>query len=707
MIRLLFTLLFSVSFLSLFGQSQFFERPLDPERLSLGNDVIPTGADEYLFSNLFFPGGSAILNAGQLNLTRLTPSGDIVWSNDLVFPDPLRDGALANWKDQSAYLFGGFYFESDVLPFAVLSRLNQDGTLLWSKSFALDSSIYWANEARVDVLALEDGNALLGAGPRNHFSDENTNDLSLLKVDPFGDLLWGKNYCISCQSDADLTFGNVVATPDSGFVVCGGIQYIDSLGVDKDVFLMKVDSVGEVLWSKSYNITDSLSLLSQSTGFAAAILPNGNIAIVGESERTDITDNIVDGLILQTDSAGVVLNGLLVNLEIPFSNLYLRHLAGIDSSTVVIPGHSVLDSFPVIENNFLFQIQLNDGGIDWQTQFVQESNPGFQTFSSGFSPLPSGYALLPNYSEGLNEHYPYLIVADQTGRTGCHDTIDLVVNPVLATETTDLTPVLDSLAEGSDYTPTLTPFEEYTMDVPVLSLGNSEFFCDPTTLPLDATVEGAESYLWNTGAITPQILAEVPGTYFVEDTSNLQCWILRDTISFNILPPPQVGVAADTTGFCDTGEATLIANVIGATSVFWSTGETSNTITVTEAGEYTIQAENMCGTTIQSFTLVVPNCTGDPEDCRVEIPNAFTPDNDGINDEFRPLSNCEVYEEYYLRIYSRWGQLIFESTNPNTGWNGRYKSKNMVSDLYGWILEYKFPNDEEVRLEKGEVTLLR
>jgi gliding motility-associated-like protein len=298
-------------------------------------------------------------------------------------------------------------------------------------------------------------------------------------------------------------------------------------------------------------------------------------------------------------------------------------------------------------------------------------------------------------------------VADIDGRTACQEPIELAVQTGLMIEATDFAAEINDLNDKEPAEPTVAPFDEYLIDVPVLDIGPSDFFCEPTTVPLDATVPGAESYQWNTGATTAEILAEVPGIYFVEDTSHMECWILRDTAVFNILPPPVVTIGADTTGFCETGIATLSAIAVGAESLFWSTGATSSTITVSEAGAYTVQAQNMCGTVIQSFTLVLPDCDGPQGECRLEIPNVFTPDGDGVNDRFRPLSNCEVYDEYSLRIYSRWGELVFTSTSSTEAWDGSYQNKPMASDLFAWILEYRFPGQEEADLKKGEVTLIR
>ena len=708
MLRLFTTLAHLLFAKGLYSQSQFFTRPLDPGRISPGNEVISTGPDEYLFSSFYFPGGIS-LNGGQINLTRLTPAGQIIWSNDYEYPRPLVAGALENWAGYQSYLFGGLFFDPDTLPAASLTRLSQDGTVLWSKSYGLDSSFYWINNGKVDIVALPDGNALLGAGASSFTIDANANDLSLLKVDLLGDLLWGKTYCFSCESDVNLTFGNVVPTADSGYVVSGSIRYPDLPNLSQDVFLMKVDTAGVMQWARSYHLPDTASLLSGASGFEAAVLSNGHIAITGAYDFFPTVTNLKDGLILEVDAAGNPVRGMRVNLNFSKHNIYLNHLVALDSNTLVIPGSSVQDTIPSAGEayNFLFQIRLDDGGIDWQANYFTEIVEGFGTFSNGFSPLPAGYAYLANYAEGFDAYYPYLIVADAEGRTGCQEAIELQVGSVPVIEVFDYLAEEKALDQTDDFEPLADPFDQYDIDVPVLDLGPSELICEPGTKLLDATVQGAESYAWNNGAITPQILAETPGTYFVEDTSFLQCWILRDTVSFNILPPPFVSLAADTTGYCETGQATLVAGVVGADSLFWSTGETTSTIVVTQEGAYSIQAFNKCGTTIESINLVLPDCSGDPEDCRVEMPNAFSPDNDGLNDLFKPLSNCQRYEEYAFRIYSRWGQLVFESSDPLQGWDGRFEQEPMASDLYAWILEYRFPNDETARLEKGEVTLLR
>ncbi|MEZ4940251.1 MAG: PKD domain-containing protein [Saprospiraceae bacterium] len=95
---------------------------------------------------------------------------------------------------------------------------------------------------------------------------------------------------------------------------------------------------------------------------------------------------------------------------------------------------------------------------------------------------------------------------------------------------------------------------------------------------------------------------------------------------------------------------------------------------------------------------------------KVYAPNAFTPDNDGNNDVFYLLADGdeELVEVLTLRIYSRWGQLVYEGTGPlpSTGWDGRVDGKNAPSDVYVWVAEVQFITGKK-EIHKGDLTLLR
>ena len=678
---------------------------MDPGRISLGLDVLSPDRDEYLFSNLLPTIG--LIPGGNINLTRLRPSGDIVWSKDYLFESQVTHGNLTPWPERQAYLLSGLSHEPDTAAVGYLVKVQDiSGVPLWSKKIPLDGAIYLANGGESEALVAPGGKLVMGMGASSFTQTFSENNLCMVALDTAGNFSWGNNYCFSCLGPYDATMGNFIPVSDGGYLFCGSLQYPGLTGPGRDILLMKVDSVGLLQWAKGYDLSDSTNFFMD-MGAQVAELPNGHFAVVGQTINVLGGPNL--GVVMETDSAGLFVRARHVSLPPDAQQVLLKHLAPVDSDRIVVQATSIGPGIipPYTENNLLFQVSLGSGQVDWQYNYFTEILSDGSSPFDGFSPLPGGYAMVPNFVQIPTDVYSWLIVTDLDGRTACQTPVSLLVEADSLVEVTDYFPEIKSLQGVADFPVTAEDFEDYTIDIPILDLGNSEFFCEPTFKTLDATVPGAESYLWSTEATTPVIVAEVPGTYFVEDTSHAECWILRDTISFQILPPPNVGIGVDTTGFCESGIITLIAGAIGAETLTWSTGETSGAIQVTAAGTYSLTGVNMCGTTTATLTLTLPDCTGQPADCRIEFPNAFTPDGDGLNDKYKPLSDCEIYAEYRFRIYSRWGQLVYESTDPSTGWDGNYEDKPMPSDLFAWILEYRFPNEEEPTLEKGEVTLLR
>ncbi|MFN0034165.1 MAG: T9SS type B sorting domain-containing protein [Saprospiraceae bacterium] len=118
-------------------------------------------------------------------------------------------------------------------------------------------------------------------------------------------------------------------------------------------------------------------------------------------------------------------------------------------------------------------------------------------------------------------------------------------------------------------------------------------------------------------------------------------------------------------------------------------------IVVTRKGEF-----NGCDNEVSKEVTI-----GAKEDV---FPNAFTPNGDGSNDVFRPVFPCEVVFSN-LKVFSRWGELVFETDDPLAGWDGRIQDLDAPSDVYAWRVEYEAIRvGERLRfLEKGGVTLLR
>jgi len=97
---------------------------------------------------------------------------------------------------------------------------------------------------------------------------------------------------------------------------------------------------------------------------------------------------------------------------------------------------------------------------------------------------------------------------------------------------------------------------------------------------------------------------------------------------------------------------------------------------------------------------VIKSCAGD-----IWVPNAFTPNGDEVNDEFRVRSSGMI-NLIHFRVFDRWGNQVFETENINEGWNGKYKDELVNPNVYVWYVRASCPNGEVVDL-KGNVTAIR
>ncbi|RYY42548.1 MAG: gliding motility-associated C-terminal domain-containing protein, partial [Chitinophagaceae bacterium] len=87
------------------------------------------------------------------------------------------------------------------------------------------------------------------------------------------------------------------------------------------------------------------------------------------------------------------------------------------------------------------------------------------------------------------------------------------------------------------------------------------------------------------------------------------------------------------------------------------------------------------------------------------VPTAFSPDGDGINDVFRPIV-LGMKSLNSFKVYNRWGQLVFSTTQVNNGWDGRFKGAPQSAGSFVWEAEGVTYLDRKVK-KKGSVILIR
>jgi gliding motility-associated-like protein len=145
----------------------------------------------------------------------------------------------------------------------------------------------------------------------------------------------------------------------------------------------------------------------------------------------------------------------------------------------------------------------------------------------------------------------------------------------------------------------------------------------------------------------------------------------------------------------------------GATRYQWSFGDGATSTEVDPVHQYATTGINtVCLIATNQFGCVDTLCQ--PVQSIVvsalDVPNAFTPNGDGRNDRVYVRGFGIVKMNF--RIYNRWGQLVFQSTDQTIGWDGYYKGRLQPMDAYGYVVDVEFNNGER-STKKGDITLLR
>ncbi len=236
------------------------------------------------------------------------------------------------------------------------------------------------------------------------------------------------------------------------------------------------------------------------------------------------------------------------------------------------------------------------------------------------------------------------------------------------------------------------------------------YFCEESTIYLYAPP--ADEYLWSTGSSAEFIEITESGFYWLEATS--PCEILKDTIELiKVENNLTVNLGEDQT--ISQGESLLLSYETNASEIaseLWTSSDTSLTcsncpnplVNPISEQSYNLLIEDEFGCSASDDILV----SIDPER-KIYVPNVFSPNGDGINDVFY-IQGKGTAQINYLRVFNRWGTLVFENRNgfineKANGWSGEFKSKSAGEEMYLWIAEIKFP-DNQIELFSGDLLLM-
>lgn len=302
-------------------------------------------------------------------------------------------------------------------------------------------------------------------------------------------------------------------------------------------------------------------------------------------------------------------------------------------------------------------------------------------------------------------------------------------------------------------------------DMPIqFDLGKDRPLCDGDSFSVGAMAHNAE-WLWNNGMTDSAIVINQPGMYWVEASNH--CGNYRDSLWVLHFTLPETSNNPKDTTVCIGEEVEIEIPKNNSTQIKWIDNLAFSYIrNLTNAGVYQYVLSNFCGSSTDSFRLIYEEpvllnlgedtvlCAGEvmtkelnypnstylwddgstenkrsiiytgmynvtvktaagcesydeinvlPCKARIYVPNAFTPDNDNLNNTFKVIGN--ELERFSILIYDRWGNEVFQSNDITRSWDGTYKGTPALMGVYTYMIHYGSGNES---LEKyGTVTLIR
>ena len=163
-----------------------------------------------------------------------------------------------------------------------------------------------------------------------------------------------------------------------------------------------------------------------------------------------------------------------------------------------------------------------------------------------------------------------------------------------------------------------------------------------------------------------------------------------------------------TSSICPGGGKIVLSDFVDPTysdkgTYVWSDGFTGAERLITEEGIYNLEFILPCVSIPISLEVVEFPCKAE-----LYVPNIFSPNNDGINDELIP-GIFSIYEisNYNFQIFNRWGEIVFQTNDPEKGWDGRIKNKFPTEGMYAWQITYYLDFEEGLNIiESGDVILI-
>jgi gliding motility-associated-like protein len=233
-----------------------------------------------------------------------------------------------------------------------------------------------------------------------------------------------------------------------------------------------------------------------------------------------------------------------------------------------------------------------------------------------------------------------------------------------------------------------------------LDLGPDTFYCGPVDRWLRPK-KGFVKYEWFDNAEGIDYHAITPGVKKLTITTKEGC-IESDSVIISQFPVIDGGLGKDTT-ICLSSALELTASD-SMVSYLWNTGADTRNILIRDSGYYIVTVKDKNGCIVNDTIYIGERSDALPID--LFMPNAFSPNGDFLNEVYPGNRYKDPGSPYILRIYNRWGELIFEADRPSIQWDGTYKGEMASQDVYVYYVKYVGCDDVE-RWFRGTFSLIK
>lgn len=678
-----------------------------------------------------FPLGT-LTSLGESFITKLNAAGNFVWARRLAGGN---NGILSLKTDPSGNILatglfntstdfdpggGTFTLTSNGLPDAFILKLNSSGNFTWARQIsgpALELSLCLDTDASGNVYATGSFSGTVdfdpGPGIFNLTAGGLTNAFAL-KLDNGGNLDWAKNVgglltsegnslLLDNNGDLQLT-GSFSGTAD--FDPGPGNVSITSAGLS-DVFILTLDNAGNYLGVGKVGGTGADRPTRMAKDTAGKLYLTGTFSATTDFDPGPGTFNI-------SSNGGTDI--FLMKVKPTREFIWARNVGGTNNDLgfdiAVDPDGFIYDvgGFQLTADFDPTPSTFNMTAVDSADIYVLKWFNCFNPTYSTLSDTACGTYILNGQTYTVSGTYTQTI----PNSAGCDSiiTLNLVINRGIDTT------VNVSICEGQSWyaggaNQTVSGIYKDTLVTsagcdsivttmltvkpgPKPNLGPDRKLCQGDVLQLYPGT--FDSYLWQDNSTQPTLDVNSMGIYWVTVTdasTNCKATDTMQIIGFDTIP--RNFLPADST-LCHGKSRTLV--VPGYRNYWWSDGSIADRITIINPGIYHLTVTDSLGCRgTDSIRLWRLNCIP------INIPNAFTPNRDGLNDVFRPVISQDILG-YYMVVYNRYGQRIFETRDYKNGWDGTFLGKEQPIGAYTYRIWFTnvfgYTNDE-----KGTVMILR